>query len=82
MPGVVRRLNKSKFPGGGGIAEDLGVVHRVDAVQATRPHASTGVAATFRQSRGSGGEDEGCDESNLGLGRHIDSPWLVCCLSN
>jgi hypothetical protein len=82
MPDMVRRLEKTKFSGARGATENLRVVNRVDAVEAARPHVSTRVGITFRHSRGGCGEDDGCGESNLGLGRHLASPWLVCCLSS
>ena len=69
MPSAIPRLHETKFSGGGGVAKDLGVISRVNSVQAARPHVSTGVRVAFRQNRRSGAENAGgdckCDESHL-----------------
>jgi hypothetical protein len=64
--------------GDGGIAENAGVISRIDAVQAARHHKPASVVPIIlpRQSRGSSAEDDGCRESNLGLCQHFVSP--VC----
>jgi hypothetical protein len=78
VPGAVRRLDETICSGGGGIAKDLGVVNRIDSVQAAWPHRPSGTWAAFRESRRSSAENEGCNQGNLGLGRHLESPSLVC----
>jgi hypothetical protein len=68
VPSAIPRLDETIFSGDSGIAKDLGVINRVNSVQAARPHVSTGVPATLRQSRGSGAENaQNCkrDESHL-----------------
>src|ERR1700686_3613592 len=48
MPSVVRRLNKSICFGGGGIAEDVGVVDRIYTDQATRHYKSASLLSILR----------------------------------
>jgi hypothetical protein len=78
VPSVVSRLDEAIGFGDGGIAENTGVINRIDAVQAARHHKPASVVPIIlsRQSRGSSTEDDGCRESNLRIGQHLVSP--VC----
>jgi hypothetical protein len=48
LPSAIPRLNEAICCCSGRVAKDLGVIKRVNSVQAARPHVSTGVAMTFR----------------------------------
>jgi hypothetical protein len=67
-----RRYDEAICLGGGGIANNSGVVHRIHSIPAARDDVSSSIVIAFvRQSRGSGAENEGRRESNLGLGQHF-----------
>ena len=58
VPSAIPRFDETIFSGrDAGIAKDLGVINRVNSVQAAWPYVSTRVPATFRQSRRSGAEN-------------------------
>jgi hypothetical protein len=74
VPGVIGRLDETEFPGGRGIAKDLRMVDRIDAIQAAWPHASTRVAVTFRQRSGRRIEQEGSGYRDVHLSQHFAPP--------
>jgi hypothetical protein len=78
VPSVVWRLDETIGFGDGRIPENMGVISRIDAVQAARHHKPTSVVPIIlpRQCRGRRAEDDGCREGNPGFDQHFVSP--VC----
>jgi hypothetical protein len=67
VPSAIRRFDETECGGNLGMVKDFVVAVGINSVQAARHHRPM----TFRQSRGSSAEDDGCSQSNLGLGEHF-----------
>jgi hypothetical protein len=78
VPSVVWRLDETIGFGDGGIPENMGVISRIDAVQAARHHKPTSVVPIILpgKSGGNSAKDDSCRENTLGLDQHFVSP--VC----